>query len=142
MELKVSTAVRGRHILRWCLMKPLNVVVLQSDPQLAESLCSSLQEHFKGVSTARNLQEARHMVPKNRAGVAIVDLEAATLIEIDELRREFPELGIVCTHRLADEELWAAALNAGALDCCHPADVRSLVHAANRTVIMARTTAA
>lgn len=123
-------------------MKPLNVVVLQSNAQLAESLCSSLQEHFKGVATARNLEEARHMVPKNRAGVAIVDLEAATLLEIDELRREFPELGIVCTHRLADEELWAAALNAGAIDCCHPADVRSLVHAANRTVIMARTTAA
>jgi hypothetical protein len=49
---------------------------------------------------------------------------------------------IVCTHRLADDRMWSAALGVGAVDCCHPSDVRGIVLAANRTQIMARTTAA
>ena len=66
----------------------------------------------------------------------------SSLSAIDQLRREFRNLEIVCTHRLADERLWSAALGAGAVDCCHPSDVRGIVLAANRTAIMARTTAA
>src|SRR5947209_12330042 len=124
----VELVVSNRHLLKdgfpmVVLMKPLNVVVLQSNAHFADTLCASLQEHFKGISKARDLEEARHLVPKNRADVGILDLEAATLLEVDEFRREFPKLGIVCTHRLADEEIWTAALNAGALGCCHPSDV-------------------
>lgn len=122
-------------------MKPLNVVIAQ-DPRSAELLATSLHEHFKSINLAADSAELRHAIAKNRADVAIVDLELTNLLQVDELRREFPGLTVVCTHRLADEEMWSAALAAGAQDCCHPSDVRSIVHAANRTQVMARTTAA
>ncbi len=37
----------------------------------------------------------------------------------------------VCTHRLADEHMWAEALAAGALDCCFDDDWQSIVRALN-----------
>jgi DNA-binding NtrC family response regulator len=123
-------------------MKPLNVVIAQDDSRQGESLSGSLGEHFKSVWVAKNLEELRRAIAKQRADVAVVDLELANLLELDELRREFPQLTIVCTHRLADEQMWSAALAAGAQDCCHPSDVRSIVHAANRTQVMARSSAA
>jgi DNA-binding NarL/FixJ family response regulator len=123
-------------------MKPLNLVLAQADAQNAVLLAENLQSHFKGVSLARDLEEIRRAVVQNRADVAVIDLEMASLSAIDQLRREFRNLEIVCTHRLADERLWSAALGAGAVDCCHPSDVRGIVLAANRTAIMARTTAA
>ena len=123
-------------------MKPLNLVLAQADAQNAVLLAENLQSHFKGVSLARDFEEIRRAVVQNRADVAVIDLEMASLSAIDQLRREFRNLEIVCTHRLADERLWSAALGAGAVDCCHPSDVRGIVLAANRTAIMARTTAA
>ncbi|PYX94277.1 MAG: hypothetical protein DMG67_01970 [Acidobacteria bacterium] len=123
-------------------MKPLNLVLAQADAQNAVLLAENLQSHFKGVSLARDFEEIRRAVVQNRADVAVIDLEMASLSAIDQLRREFRNLEIVCTHRLADERLWSAALGAGAIDCCHPSDVRGIVLAANRTAIMARTTAA
>ena len=118
-------------------MKPLNLVLAQADAQNAVLLAENLQSHFKGVSLARDLEEIRRAVVQNRADVAVIDLEMASLSAIDQLRREFRNLEIVCTHRLADERLWSAALGAGAIDCCHPSDVRGIVLAANRTAIMA-----
>src|SRR4051794_41148750 len=123
-------------------MKPLNVVVAQYDSSSAEALANSLQQHFRVVAIALNLDEVRSAIPKHRADVAVLDLETATLDEIAALRREFASLEIVCTHRLADDRLWTQALAAGANDCCHPSDVRSIVFAASRTVPMARSTAA
>ncbi len=123
-------------------MKPLTLVVAQCDPQSAEALANKLQAHFKGVCLARDLEDVRRTIVQNRADVVVIDLEMAPLSEVDRLRREFTNLDIVCTHRLADERLWSDALNAGAVDCCHPSDVRGIVLAANRTSIMARITAA
>jgi DNA-binding NarL/FixJ family response regulator len=123
-------------------MKPLNVLVAQSDPFCAQVLAAELHSHFKAVTVARSLEELRASIPKHRADVAVVDLELAGFGTVAELRREFPSVTFVCTHRLADEELWTASLAAGAQDCCHPSDLRSIVHAANRTVTMSRTSAA
>ena len=93
-------------------MKPLNLVLAQADAQNAVLLAENLQSHFKGVSLARDLEEIRRAVVQNRADVAVIDLEMASLSAIDQLRREFRNLEIVCTHRLADERLWSAALGA------------------------------
>jgi DNA-binding NarL/FixJ family response regulator len=123
-------------------MKPLSVIVAQNEPLLSEALAHALQGHFKTVAVAASLDDVRLSVPKHRAEAAVIDLELASLAEVEALRREFPELTVVCTHRLADEDMWTAALDAGAQDCCHPSDVRSIVHAATRTKVMARTTAA
>ncbi len=111
-------------------MKPLSIVVAQSNAKAAESLARSLHNHFRLVNVARNVNELRHSIPRHRADVAVVDLELAALAEIQELRKQFGATTIVCTHRLADEKMWTDALAAGASDCCNASDVRSIVMAA------------
>src|SRR5205085_6433011 len=100
-----------------CVMKPLTVVVAHGDPKSAASLAAALHSHFKAVHVARDFEEVRTSVPKHRADLLIIDLELASLSEVEQLRREMPATEIVCTHRLADEDLWARSLAAGALDC-------------------------
>ncbi|HKE33382.1 MAG TPA: response regulator [Candidatus Angelobacter sp.] len=111
-------------------MRPLSVVVAQSDAKTADFLAKSLYNHFRVVNTAGNLKELMHSIPKHRADVAIVDLELAGLEEVQQLRSQFADTTIVCTHRLADERMWTDALAAGASDCCHSSDVRAIVLAA------------
>ena len=123
-------------------MLPLTAVVVQSDPESAAALAASLLRHFHTVRIARSLEEVRAAIPRHRAEFAILDLELVGIADVQELRREFASLSIVCTHRLADEKLWAAASAAGAIDCCHVSDVRSIVLAAMRTAQASRPGAA
>jgi DNA-binding NarL/FixJ family response regulator len=114
-------------------MKPLSVVVAQGNSKTAEMLAKSLYNHFRVVHLFRTLDELRQAIPSNRADVAIVDLELASLSEVQQLKREFSSTTIVCTHRLADEKMWMDALAAGASDCCYSSDVRAIVLAASLT---------
>jgi DNA-binding NarL/FixJ family response regulator len=111
-------------------MKPLSIVVAQSNAKAAECLARSLHNHFRVVNLARSVSELRNSIPRHRADVAVVDLELAALVEIQELRKEFNATTIVCTHRLADEKMWTEALAMGAADCCNASDVRAIVMAA------------
>jgi DNA-binding NarL/FixJ family response regulator len=114
-------------------MKPLSVVVAQSNSKTAEMLAKSLYNHFRVVNLAGNLDELRQAIPRHRADVAIVDLELAALSDVRQLAREFSGTTVVCTHRLADEKMWTDALAAGASDCCYSSDVRAIVLAASHT---------
>jgi DNA-binding NarL/FixJ family response regulator len=114
-------------------MKPLSVVVAQSNSETGESLARSLYNHFRTVNLVGGVDELKFSIPRHRADVAIVDLELATVDDVQQLRREFPSTTIVCTHRLADERLWTRALSAGAADCCFNSDVRGIVLAATQT---------
>jgi DNA-binding NarL/FixJ family response regulator len=114
-------------------MKPLSVVVAQGNSKTAEMLAKSLYNHFRAVHLSRTLDELRQAIPSHRADVAIVDLELASLHEVQQLKREFSSTTIVCTHRLADEKMWMDALAAGAIDCCYSSDVRAIVLAASHT---------
>jgi len=114
-------------------MKPLSVVVAQSNSKTAEMLEKSLYNHFRVVHLAGDVDALRLAIPRYRADVAIVDLELAALSEVQQLKQEFASTTIVCTHRLADEKMWANALAAGAADCCYATDVRAIVLAANHT---------
>lgn len=114
-------------------MQPLNVVVLQSDVLLAQTLQNSLQSHFSFIYSARNLGEAKAAVSKYRAHILIVDLELVSRAEVEWLRREFPGLCLVCTHRLADEEMWTEMVEAGASDLCSSADSQGILSAALRS---------
>jgi DNA-binding NarL/FixJ family response regulator len=114
-------------------MKPLSVVVAQSNSKTAEMLAKSLYNHFRVVNLAGDLDELRQAIPRQRADVAIVDLELAALSDVQQLTREFSTTTIVCTHRLADEKMWTDALAAGAADCCYASDVRAIVLAASHT---------
>jgi DNA-binding NarL/FixJ family response regulator len=123
-------------------MQPLNVVLLQSDSRVAQSLVSALANTFSSVRQVQSLGELRTSIAKHRAGIAILDMEAASISDVERLSREFPTACIVCTHRLADESLWAAALNAGAADVCPPSDTRGILQTALRNASMRQSAAA
>jgi DNA-binding NtrC family response regulator len=113
-------------------MKALSVALLQSDAGMVRTLCSSLCHHFRNIHPARSVHELRQIIARHRTEVVIVDMELAALSEVDGLRRDFSGICIVCTHRLADDEMWTAALSAGATDMCSSLDVSSIVNAALR----------
>jgi hypothetical protein len=111
-------------------MQQFDVVLLQSDGRVAKSLVSALWPSVGSVREVNSLGELRTSIAKHRAEVAILDLEKASLSDVQYLAREFPGACIVCTHRCADEEMWAAALNAGASDVCPADDTRAILRAA------------
>ncbi len=123
-------------------MQSLNVVVASRDSQTASQLAASLNQHFHSVAVANSLDEVRHAIPKHRAQLAIVDLELASIEDVERLSHEFDRTSIVCTHRIPDEEMWASALAAGAIDCCQNADVAGIVGAVARNLRLARSNAA
>jgi DNA-binding response OmpR family regulator len=98
-----------------------SVVVLEQDPRLAQSLAGKLSSHFHVVHLARSRDELRERVAKNKPHVVVLDVEYSRLSDVRNLHSDFPSLPIVCTHRIPDEKLWIAALEAGASDVC-PAD--------------------
>ncbi len=114
-------------------MKPLSVVVAQSNSKTAEMLAKSLYNHFRVVHLAGDVDELRQAIPR---------FELAALVEVQQLKRDFSHTTIVCTHRLADEKMWADALAAGAADCCYASDVRAIVLAAGHTRLVAHAHAA
>ena len=117
------------------------VVVLESDPKLAQNLAGGLQAHFHLVHVARSRDELRERVAQNRPEVVIVDIESSRLADVASLHRDFPALPIICTHRIPDEEIWMAALDAGASDVC-AADVENVLTSVLRSKALAGTAAA
>jgi DNA-binding NtrC family response regulator len=113
-------------------MKSLSIALLQGDARVARSLAASLCHHFHVIHAVRSLGELREIIVKHRIEVAIVDIEVTPMSEIERLHREFTGTCIVCTHRLADEEMWTAALSAGATDVCPSFDTGGIVTAALR----------
>jgi len=123
-------------------MQPLNVVIATPDSKTPSQLAESLNRHFRSVAVARSYDDVRRAIPKHRAQLAIVDLELADLGQVQALCSEFGQTQVVCTHRVPDEEMWANALNAGAIDCCQSADICGILDAVRRNVLQARATAA
>jgi DNA-binding response OmpR family regulator len=123
-------------------MQSLSVVIANRDAQSASQLAASLNPYFWQVSVARSLDEVRHAIPKHRAQLAILDLELASVEDVERLAREFNYTSIVCTHRIPDEEMWASALSAGAIDCCPSDDAACIVRAVEVYVKRARSHAA
>src|SRR5215469_2334862 len=117
-------------------MQALSIVVFQSDQRLSQSLAGTLSLHYHSVHVARSGDELRTAIARYRADVAVVDVEVSCLDEVTRLHREFPGLSIVCTHRVADEEMWTAALNAGASDMCPAFDTQGIVQSAERNAML------
>lgn len=114
------------------MKKSLTVAILQSDSRTVRSLASSLCHHFHAIHAARSIQELRDTIARHRPEVAILDVEMAPLPEIERLHSEFSGVSIVATHRLADECMWTAAINAGAADVCWSCDTPGIVNSALR----------
>ncbi len=105
------------------------VVIGQKDPTIAMELAKHLHAHFARVAVAESAEELRAVLLRHEARVAVLDLELVDVKEVRQLAQVFEDLAIVCTHRSPDERMWMAALNAGAVEFCHPKDIRSILRA-------------
>lgn len=114
-----------------------SVVVLESDPRVAQSLAGGLRSHFHSVHITDSRDELCEKVAKNRPEAVVLDIEFSRLTDIASLHQAFPALPIVCTHRVPDEEMWMAALEAGAADVCAADDVEKVLTSVLRNVAVA-----
>jgi DNA-binding response OmpR family regulator len=110
------------------------VVIAQGNPRIAQGLANDLHAHFSHVAVAENEAELRTLLLRHDARVAVLDLEVVNLEEVRKLSESFGDLVIVCTHRSPDEQMWMAALNAGAVEFCHPQDIHSILRASRASV--------
>jgi|SRR5437868_14694665 len=115
-------------------MQALSVVLLQGDSRIAQSLAASMSSAFHSVHAVQSLDELRTRMVRHRAEVIVVDLEVISVSDLQTLSKQFPGITIVCTHRLADEDMWAPVLNAGAADICPASDTRAITTSALRNV--------
>lgn len=118
------------------------MVLLQGDLRIAQSLAAAMSKSFHSVHAVHSLEELRSRVIRNRADVVVVDLEVISVSDLEALSKQFPGITIVCTHRLADEEMWAPILNAGAADICSTSDTHAITTTALRNAAMRRSVAA
>jgi hypothetical protein len=72
----------------------------------------------------------------------VLNIEFWRLTDVESLHRDFPALPIVCTHRIPDEEMWMAALAAGASDVCAADDVANVLTSLLRSTALMRSAAA
>ena len=118
-----------------------HVVVLEKDPGVARSLVGGLRPHFS-VHLTCSREELRDNVARTHAKAVVLNIEHWRLADVESLRHDFPELPIVCTHRIPDEEMWMAALAAGATDVCPSDDVGNVLTSVLRNTTTARSAAA
>lgn len=123
-------------------MRPINAVLAHQDVASAQRLAASLTKEFRNLLLAESAQELRSSLARYRAPFAVVDLELITFGELKELCNEFPGTAFVCVHRLADDRMWSEALAMGAVDCCQSSDLRGILLAAERYVVLSRGKAA
>lgn len=120
----------------------LNVVVLQKDAGVAQAIVGGLRPHFRSIEVARTPDELHATVADHNPQAVVLDMEVSQLADVAHLHRDHPALPIVCTHRIPDEEMWTAALEAGASDVCASDDVQSVLTSVLRNLGAARPAAA
>ena len=81
-------------------------------------------------------------IAQNRPEAVILDMEYSRLTDVSNLHHDFPSVPIVCTYRIPDEELWIAAMDAGASDVCPADDVQNVLTSVLRSVAVAKSAAA
>jgi DNA-binding response OmpR family regulator len=112
-------------------MQSLSILIAEADGKISELLATNLRTHFRDIRVVRGLSELREKLTQNEEPYAvIVDLELVNFQELHEICGRYRKAPVICTHRLADEEMWVAALAAGAVDCCAPNDIAGILRAA------------
>lgn len=115
-----------------------SVVVLEQDPKVAKSLAGKLSPHFHDVHLARSGEELRERVAKDKPEVVVLDVEYSRLSDVRNLHSDFPSLPIVCTHRIPDDDLWIAAMEAGASDVCPSDDPQKVLASVLQSLAIAQ----
>jgi DNA-binding NarL/FixJ family response regulator len=118
-----------------------SVVLLEKDPGVARSIAGGLRSHFS-VHVTGSREELRAKVERNHPEAVVLNIEFWRLTDVESLHRDFPKLPIVCTHRIPDEEMWMAALEAGASDVCPADDVGNVLTSVLRSTELSRSAAA
>ena len=118
-----------------------SVVVVEHDPRVARSLAGGLRAHFS-VHVIGSREELREKLAKHHPEALVLNIEYWRMTEVEALHRDFPEVPIVCTHRIPDEEMWMAALEAGAIDVCPTDDVQNVLTSVRRGMAQSRGAAA
>jgi len=118
-----------------------SVVVLEKDPRVARSLAGGLRPHFS-VQLIYSREELWENLARNHPEAVVLNIEYWQLTDVENLHHDFPEVPIVCTHRVPDEEMWMAALEAGASDVCPADDVQNVLTSVRRSMALARSAAA
>lgn len=118
-----------------------SVVLLEKDPGVARSLAGGLRPHFAVLVTGSH-EELLDKVARNHPQAVVLNIEHWNLADVESLHQDFPQLSIVCTHRIPDEEMWMAALAAGASDVCPAGDVGNVLTSVLRSTGLSRTAAA
>jgi chemotaxis response regulator CheB len=118
-----------------------SVIVLEKDPRVARSLVGGLHPHFS-VDVTGSQEELRDKVERTHPEAVVLNIEHWRLTDVESLHRDFPKLPIVCTHRIPDEEMWMAALEAGASDVCPSDDVSNVLTSVLRSTAVSRSAAA
>jgi DNA-binding NarL/FixJ family response regulator len=120
----------------------VNVVVLETNARIAQSLAGKLSSHFNAVHLTSSGDELRERISRNHPEAVVLDMETSRLTDVRSLHRDFPSLPIVCTHRIPDEQLWIDALEAGASDVCQSDDAQDVLTSVLRSVAVARAASA
>ncbi|HTW32063.1 MAG TPA: hypothetical protein VMD76_10305 [Candidatus Sulfotelmatobacter sp.] len=118
-----------------------SIVVLEADPKLAQSLAGGLRPHFS-VHLTRSREELRERLANNHPEAVVLNMEYSRLADVQSLHRDFPAVPIVCTHRVPDEEMWMAAMEAGASDVCPVDDIDNVLTSVRRSMALSRSAAA
>jgi DNA-binding NarL/FixJ family response regulator len=113
-------------------MQHTNIVLLQSDPGIAQTLAALLSNSFHQVHVTSSVDELRHAAVKHHPTAIVLDLESASLADVETLKKEFTGVRVICNHRVADEEMWTRTLSIGADDFCPSSDTRGILFAAVR----------
>jgi DNA-binding response OmpR family regulator len=113
-------------------MQSLSVLIAQVDNAVGELLATHLRTHFREIRVVCSLNELQEKFFRSEEPYAlVVDLELVNFQELHEICGWCRKTAVICTHRLADEEMWVAALAAGADDCCAPDDIAGILRAAS-----------
>jgi len=118
-----------------------SIVVLEKDPRVGRSLAGGLRPHFS-VQLIHSREELRDQLAHNRPEAVVLNIEQWLLTDVERLHHDFPKLPIVCTHRIPDEEMWMAALEAGASDICPADDVAGVLTSVLRSMALSQSAAA
>jgi len=110
-----------------------NVVILEKDPRVALLLAGALGPRFS-VHVTNSREHLRDDLVRNLPEAVVVNIEEWRLTDVEKLHHDFPAMPIVCTHRVPDEEMWMAALEAGASDVCPVDDVGIVLTSVLRSV--------
>jgi DNA-binding NtrC family response regulator len=118
-------------------MQRSHVVLLQADTNVTKSMTASLSKSFSSVDATQSIDKLQRSIAEHRPVVVIVDLEMVSMNDVKRLCSDFSDVKVICTHRLADDEMWTQALSAGAVDVCPSFDIGGIANSALRNTAAA-----